>query len=65
MDGCEATVVGQGEYGPLLRIDGHGEYAPCGLPWQALPHEVEPLTPEGWQVTEWADCLWQPEGIAA
>ena len=26
---------------------------------------LEPILPEGWQPVEWADCLWQPEGIAA
>ena len=37
----------------------------CGRYLAYLPEWLEPLTPEGWQVTEWSKCLWQPEGIAA
>lgn len=31
--------------------------------WQAAPWQLEPIVPEGWALSTWAECAWQPEHL--
>jgi len=53
-----------GDFGLYIEFDNYRSTHYTGY-FTVLTSMVEPLQPEGWQVTDWSECLWQPEGIAA